>query len=401
MEEVTISKETITPKSSEQAKKPSEVKETPTKEQLEGRNLSKKIRQKTQYENGRLVFELAAGIKSSGNKTKLENDDNLVQSETKDAPKNPKSSALEEEIDSIHKKIEPNLARSGIREFSKSGDPKSLAPEVLELSQKHRNMLDRFDKFITSPQVQSILEERHEKYKIADQLTQGKTNKERIEERMAQCGDEIELVFDLDNTITDHSKQKKQGMVDPNLLGSAVLDPYIGTNREYFPEAYSAGWQELVDKYPEVFTEGGMMTKFRDGMPELLEALAKDPKIHVTILSTSFEPFVKEVLNKIPNSEKFSIISITKRNLLSSGKGDWLKSIAYKNPQRSVFYIGDGKSDIPTLEAQDAVTGYFALEGSTFEEALKNNNVLYLPYKSGDDLKPILFPEAQKGSSTT
>ncbi len=59
MAEIPVPKEAISPKGPEQGRKSGEVKETPTKEQTEGRSRSEEIRQKTM--SNRRFFEAAAG----------------------------------------------------------------------------------------------------------------------------------------------------------------------------------------------------------------------------------------------------------------------------------------------------------------------------------------------------
>jgi 2-hydroxy-3-keto-5-methylthiopentenyl-1-phosphate phosphatase len=300
---------------------------------------------------------------------------------------------LQSIIREIHADIKPSLDKSGIRKFSQSGDPAVLEFSVYESAQRQRRCLERLNKYVTSPEVESSIRKRSEIHNKADTLTKNSSYGEQIIGRFNQYS-EIQIVCDMDNTITDHSKQPKQGLVDHHLLGSAVFDPHLGPDRKYFPEVFAAGWQKLVTNYPEVFAHGGKLAVFRDGMPELLEELSQNQNTHVIILTNNFKPYVKQVLSRIPGSEKFRSISITNNHILSTAKGDVLKVIAHKYPERALVYIGDGSSDIPTLSAKEVVAGYCALKDSSFEKELRQNNLVHVSYNTGHDLKHILMPES-------
>jgi len=306
--------------------------------------------------------------------------------------------SLAQRIEEIHINMEPQLEKSGIRIFSKSGNPEDLEPGVRESAEKQRERLDRLNRRVNSDKAKEALSKRELKLIEADSEMKGKTPQERLQARMSKFPNGVVYVFDMDNTITDHSQQVKEmdGLVDPHLLGSKVLDPHIGENREYFPEAYAAGWQQLVKEHPKTFADGGRMATMREGMPDLLDKLSSKENNRVTVLSSNFRPFVDVVMGKIPGSEKFRVLSLNEKSVVPTSKGDMLKHIALQNPDKALVYVGDGGSDIPTLEASGVVAGYFALEGSSFKQSLDKRGLVNFGYKKGQDIEGIMFIKPNK-----
>jgi len=295
---------------------------------------------------------------------------------------------LPEKIETVHSWFEDHVKKSGISEFVRTGDPAMLAPNILEDSEHFHALNNKLRADINTPEAVEALRIRAEKHDLADSQTEGLSTHERMAARIAQFKKVI-VVSDLDNTLTDHSKLDKKGSIDPTLPGSAIADPLMGPNREGFVEIYAAVWKPLMEQFPEVFTEGGSHAPLRDGIGELTEFL-KERHIQLNILSTNFSRYVEGVLARIPNSEQFGVCTVTLDDMRAAQKGDVIKWIAINNPDAAVIYIGDGGSDMPSLEAQDAVACYGALADGSFEKELEGSNVLHFRYRDCHDMKAAL-----------
>lgn len=300
----------------------------------------------------------------------------------------PEEVALEDKIRAIHDWIDPKVAASGIREFSQTGDYSLLSPEIRARSRVLKAGIIGLRWQVEEVMAQVCLKAVRERQRQGELSAQRNDWEGQIATKIRQF-EGIQVVSDLDNTITDHSKIKKEGPVDPTLLGSALADSLIGSDRRYFPEAFAAIWESLIRDYGNVFYEGGQNAPLRDGMGELLRSLAGN-QVRVSILSTNFLPFVAGCLDQIGVRQSVIINAAKEGDITASAKGDMLKWLALTNPKKALLYFGDGATDLPTLEAKEAVSGYFALEGSTFARELQENNIPHLTYRTGDDIRHAL-----------
>lgn len=105
----------------------------------------------------------------------------------------------------------------------------------------------------------------------------------------------------------------------------------------------------------------------------------------MTVLSANMEPFVRGVMHKL-RARDIKHIAVTHDDISATRKDVWITKLALSKPNNPVIYIGDGSSDIVTLEASSLVGVYFALKGSNFEQALKEKGLPHFTYNNFNDI---------------
>ena len=237
------------------------------------------------------------------------------------------------------------------------------------------------DSHYTEGAVQ-IIADRHQQ---ADRATEGKPMIERIAKRVK--GHQRHFAADMDRTITedDSTPNNRFGYL-MSIPGSAVAEPTMARQgRETFIQVFAQVWQPILKQAPALFEQAGKNVPIRPGVNNCFGYL-KNRGDAITILSANFEPFVHAVLDRIPNAENIPVFSVSHNNVVAVDKGTLLTHLAKRTPHQALFYAGDGSSDIPALEAAPLIAGFFALEGSSFEQALKEKGVPYLSYRDFNDI---------------
>lgn len=295
---------------------------------------------------------------------------------------------LEQKIDAVHEAILPHVIESGFYDYVRTGDRSVLEPAVqTEVDILHSGVKLLRDT-VSSPRAKTDLQLRKLRHDLADVQTEGQSTTEQIAKRLTQFKGPLVVITDADNTLSDHTGLNKKNGIDPHLLGSAIADPYLGKERENFPEAFVSVWQPLLREHAEIFAEGGKKTPLREGVNELGQFLADHTTTYVN--STNFEPYIKALLARITGGDTFIPHAVTEDDFTAIDKGNVIKLLALLHPESAIIYQGDGSSDLPTLEASDAVAGYLALEGSTFAQQLEERNIPHMTYRTSHDSKAAL-----------
>lgn len=219
---------------------------------------------------------------------------------------------------------------------------------------------------------------------IAERYIQNERGAEDMEARVAARLGNLDpyLVTDLDGTITEDPTQYLD-----KIPGSRIGEPFLAQKgRDSFAEVHARVWQPLLRDAPTLFEKAGKHAPLRKGVDRFFQ-YANERELKQTVLSANFEPFVHNVITKIPTAEYVSIYAVTADSITSTDKGTMIRHLAKTDPKRAVIFIGDGSSDIPSLEAQEYVACYFALENSSFAKALKERNLPHFTYRDFDDIR--------------
>jgi len=266
----------------------------------------------------------------------------------------------------------------GFDAFLRSNDESNLPSFVIEKVREYEKGLLELREYVSSSEAQEKLEEasskyiREDIYALPENITQlRKDNKRKI-------------FFDFDGTISDPSR-RGDSPTDSFLAGSDPIDYYLGHERSKFKYA-AAVWEEEMNRHPEIFRAGGEQTQLREGMMQLLETLLGDPNCEVGILTTNFLPFMEGFLSRIKGGEKIKLFCVRNNDIQSTAKGDLLKKIAIDDPAAVIEYIGDGATDMPTVEAASVVGVYHSVEGLGFDVRLSEKSIAHLPFKDVSQL---------------
>ncbi len=235
-----------------------------------------------------------------------------------------------------------------------------------------RNSVDNY-----LPQVADAIRER---YHFADVNTYGTSMNERLRRRLGT--QKLNIVTDVDGTITQNPKDYLL-----SLPGSAIGEELLTVNgRETFPDVFASTWQEALRKAPSLFKKVGQGVPIREGVREFIQT-AKQKEWPITALSANFLPFVEGVFDQIPEIQGSEIIAITSESLLATDKGSVLRYLAIKNNQNAAIFIGDGGTDLPSLDAHDVIAWYYALEGSVFAKELALLRMPHSTYRNFHDIR--------------
>jgi 2-hydroxy-3-keto-5-methylthiopentenyl-1-phosphate phosphatase len=290
--------------------------------------------------------------------------------------------SLSDKIAAIHELTRPQVEATGLSQYL-SGDQGALTSDVAEHLRSLFGTNQLLINTVSSPTINGRLDQIAANYREIDLTTTGQSWEERVKARTTLFNKAPHVVLDLDNTITDQTARK--GNTDDLLLGSAICDPLIGADREYFPEVFAAVWKDLVRDFGDVFYEGGIKSPIREGVVDLFEFL-KQNGIKTTILTTNFAPFVEGVISRLPYLDGLAVFSVNINSIVSTLKGELLQVLASRNPNRPLFFVGDGTSDKASLSAKSVVASFFALEGAGFQTTLTTNNTPHFTFRNGHDI---------------
>jgi len=248
--------------------------------------------------------------------------------------------------------------------------------------------LARLQKSLTDSRTQRILHTLTQKYRDAEEhLPPHASMDDRAAARINKdhFPDGLHVVSDLDNTMTEGSHYLLQA-----IPASAIAEPLLAQKgREHFPRVFVETWQRALAQYPKLYARGGKESyaPLRGGVDACF-AYLKHIGAKRSILSANFEPFVKGVLSRIPSVDRnVDVFAVKKDDIRSTDKGTYLQLLARQNPSRALIYIGDGASDLPSLEAQSVVACYFALEGSVFAQELAKAHIPHFTYRDFHDIQ--------------
>lgn len=218
-------------------------------------------------------------------------------------------------------------------------------------------------------------------YIQADLETVGLSMEERAARRIR--GKTLHVVSDFDGTITKDPEKYLTRLIP----GSIVAEEYLHENgRESFPEIFPIAWAPSLDKDPATYREGGHQVELREGVNDLFKTM-NEKGTKVTVLSANHHAFVEGGLDQLPDSKDVQVMAIRPDSILSTEKGGMLKFFAAEGGENeALVFIGDGASDLPTLDAKNVVSLYFALEGSTFAKQLEAKNATYFTYRDFKDI---------------
>ena len=172
-------------------------------------------------------------------------------------------------------------------------------------------------------------------------------------------------------------------LIPANELADPIMTEH---GRDILPLMHSLYWQPLLQENADHFYAAGQYTPLRKGVNEFMEFDDKN-RIPLTILSTGFVPFLRGAMSQLTASEGIDLIGVTDNSVWSSDKGTIVRDFAQSDKNRAVFFLGDGSTDVPALEAKDMIACYFALAGSSFERQLQKEGALYYPYQDFNDIQ--------------
>lgn len=273
-----------------------------------------------------------------------------------------------ENRDAIYGGLKGPVQRQVDRLLSKYEEMNSHASKVQEAL---NNGLSTWSAYIT------------EAYKSADQTTHDQTREEKAAARINALGSTFLCVTDFDNTVTegdDHVRRMPTSQLE-------VLLQNHGRHR--FTEFTVSTVHSMLPKDKKVLRDVGREhVVFREGFGKFILYTKDIGAPRPIIVSANYEDVLYGALEKKHQAhDNVSILSITQESDLSRHKDLILKYYAAQNPETALFFIGDGSSDIPALEAKDTVAFYFALEDSSFHRECEKRGVLYFTFKDFNDVQ--------------
>ena len=207
-----------------------------------------------------------------------------------------------------------------------------------------------------------------------------------IAERLSHSKGAI-FVIDVDGTLT----------IDPDsylrthVPGGRIAEPRI--DKEGIISVLPQTRADFVRDLPGVYYSVGRdpnYVKIRLGVREFFAGDHGIPGVSHNILSASFEPFVRGVLDQAGagQSKDLTVWAVTHNNVVPTAKSLVVQHIALSNPDKAIFYLGDGSSDASVVlpEAAELVAGYFALNRGSFERELKANRLPHVSYSNMFDV---------------
>lgn len=255
-----------------------------------------------------------------------------------------------------------------------------IPPYAVAKGKKLREGIDSLKQATVRAELTPQAEELAKRYQKAD------ANATNIDDRIIQrLGDRRRrYISDVDGTLTTDPQDYLERLIPGSTTGEEILREH---GRESFPEAFAAAWHHGIKVVPESFRNAGRQVPLRPGVNDAIRYF-HDRGDSFEVLSANFVPFVEGVVrDKIPAAKNIKITAVASDDITAIEKGDILKQTAIANPEASTVYIGDGSSDLPSIEAKDFVALYFALEGSSFAQQLEERNVPHYTYKTFDDIR--------------
>ncbi|MDP2637634.1 MAG: hypothetical protein Q8P26_01070 [Candidatus Levybacteria bacterium] len=308
-----------------------------------------------------------------------------------DATSNPMSLG---DLEKLHPDIRAHVVTTALKRIT-SENP--LSHEAfLQEAKMLREQLKNFSLFVNSPEnyPPQATEKIVSRYKKADLDSKDENNPiVKAALRLSQFTEPTTYIADYDGTVSDPQKPfTKSGTVDVDpenyltalIPGSSFAEQLLESHgREMFPEVFAATWQHVL-KSPQgsrLLEEAGSHIPLRDGL-ESFFSFVENSFSEFKILSANFEPIIIGGLRKTRANIDIHVHGIQQNNILSTDKGNALIHFAQQDPNKPIVYIGDGASDLPSIQAKDFAAFYFALEGGKFAEALRRQRVPHFTYNN-------------------
>lgn len=270
-----------------------------------------------------------------------------------------------------------NATRLQMDAIRKVGVPERITMETNRLGQE----VQLLHELLSGETYQSTLTAISTGYILADLDTVGRSMEEHAARRIQ--GRNLHIVSDFDGTITKDPEKYLTRLIP----GSFVAEEYLHENgRESFHEIFPIAWAPSLDKDPTTYREGGRQVELREGVNDLFKTM-NEKNAKVTVLSANHYAFVEGGLDQLPDAKDVQVMAIRPDSILSTEKGGILKFFAAEGGENeALVFIGDGASDLPTLDAKNVVALYFVLEGSTFAKQLEATNATYFTYRDFKDI---------------
>lgn len=256
---------------------------------------------------------------------------------------------------------------------------KMIPPYAVERGKQLREGLDTFMQATARAELTPEAQELVQRYKEADMNAADEN--ERIIQRLGTRPRRYKS--DIDGTVTLHPDKYLEELLPGSSIGEAILKQH---GRESFPEAFAATWNHGIAHIPNTYTEAGKQVELRPGVNDAITYFT-DRGDSFDFLSANFTAFAEGVRHQIPAAADANIGAVTPDNLSATEKGHVLIQDAIAHPDTTLVYIGDGGSDLPTIEAAEYVGMYWALKGSTFAHQLEEHGIAHRTYETFDDIK--------------
>lgn len=220
-------------------------------------------------------------------------------------------------------------------------------------------------------------------YKTADGLTHNKSKESIAAARIATLGGKFLAVSDFDNSVTEGDSHVRQM---PTAQLEHLLQQY---GRDRFTELSLTTAHRMMQRDKRAMRDVGRKhVVFREGFGKFIQYTQEIKAPRPVILSANYEDILYGALENKPQAHgNVEILSITPESDLSRHKDLILKYLAANNYENAVFFIGDGSSDAPAIDARQNVAFYFALKDSSFERMCEKAGVVYFEYQDFNDIR--------------
>jgi 2-hydroxy-3-keto-5-methylthiopentenyl-1-phosphate phosphatase len=275
------------------------------------------------------------------------------------------------------------------------GDETALRPELHREIQRQKLLNASLVNGNQDPKEAAKLERTKSLIRAADEQTKSLGPIEQARARFSMF-EELHHLFDLDNTLTKYdgrtTHQMFRGIFPASEWAELMLKDHA-PDRSIFIPLFVASWQPALRRDPDLFANAATKIPIRPGTNEYFGVLKANPDKHkATILSGSFEPFVRRSLAQIPNADGFRVLSVPVDGptITSIEKGVVIQNLVAADSEKGLVYYGDGESDIAALKAKDQIALFFALQGGSFHKACIEAGVLHIPFKDFNDVRQTM-----------
>lgn len=289
-------------------------------------------------------------------------------------------------IDLVNRKHEEALRRRTELGVSTEYEEQQEEQRLLDNMQRARDQLETRGARHRLRQVQA-------KIRAADQesIAFGKVSATDIVARRLSKFNKLSIASDMDNTITD---MEQGDYLIGNIPASKFAEQHLAIHgRSSFPTAFVRHWQPYLRQHPILFYNGGRSEDvvLRKGVDQFADH-AQKKGWDFQVVSANFEPFVHGVLSKTRLKNIVSKIHAIKAdNINATDKATVLKREVIENPNTGLVFVGDGSSDLESIDAHETTIAYFALEGSSFArdlaKAAQTKPIVYFTYKTYTDIQ--------------
>lgn len=194
---------------------------------------------------------------------------------------------------------------------------------------------------------------------------------------------EIPLFSDEDPLADVYKTHKGAESYLRFIPGSALAEVLLDKGgRERFTAVFTGMWREILRQHPQLFQQAGLLAPLRDGVDAFFANHTADTQM--LVLSANFQPFVEQVMHRIPSARSIPTLGVTPDDLTVTDKASLIKIIAAQNPDSAVIFVGDGSSDMCVYddpETRGVLAAVFALNGkSLHKHAQRHPDVITFAY---------------------